>query len=109
MKYGIFERAIRQTLDGSFTITFSCLPTIADKTTPLILEAETVESAAEKAADLLALLSINTHSIKGNPNSIMEYFPDYFVAQFATETAYKYDTSSLAYQISSFTAVPRKS
>lgn len=108
MKYGIFQRAIRQALDGSYTITFSCIPTIADKNVPLILEAETVESAAEKAADLLALMSINTHSIKGNPDSVMEYFPDYFVAQFATETAYKYDTNSLAYQITSFTAVPQK-
>lgn len=79
------------------------------KDRPVELEAASAEEAAKQASDLLKLLGVQTHSLKGDYDTVgLEYFPNYFVAPFATEEAANYLTRSLIYQINCFTPVPQQ-
>jgi hypothetical protein len=78
-----------------------------DPKRPAVIDAENAPAAANKAANLLKMLGVVTHTIDGNPDTIMSEFPIYFVGKFELDLADRYDTESLMYQIESFTPVPK--
>ena len=106
VKYGLFKAAF-PTQSKEKTISFNALSNPADPKGIIMLEAEDAAAAAKLAASLLKTLGVDTHSLLGDPDTVMADFPDYFVCQIRTKIADMYDTSSLAFRIHEFVPVPK--
>ena len=100
MHFGIFKLSVTYA-DGCPVISYSALksPVGSD---PIKIEAISAEEAVDKATDLLRQLGVETHSILGDPDTIMAPFPNFFVGEVQLQVADKYDTRQLEYRISQF-------
>lgn len=105
MKYAVFKRSFSQTPKG-YAISFIALSSPVDNTKMMVIDAGNDPEAANKAGDILKAIGVMTHSTKGNPDTIMSPFPDFFVGKLNLETADRYDTEQLMYHIDTFTPVP---
>ena len=106
MKYSIFRRSIAHSGNGT-TISFTSLQSPGDLKSPIQIDADNATAAANKASELLKMLGLKTHSIDGNPDTIMTETPRYFVGSLALDRADRYDTLSMAFHIDTFTPVPQ--
>jgi hypothetical protein len=104
--FGMFALSVEKK-GGDLKITYTAIKNPVKSTEILMLEAETIDDAASKASELLKSFGVKTHSLLGNPDTVMCDFPDYFVGEIHTLTADMYDTESLAFRISKFTPVKK--
>ncbi len=104
--FGIFALSIEKK-GGDLKIAFTALKNPVKSGEILMLEAETIDDAASNASKLLKSFGVKTHSLLGNPDTVMADFPDYFVGEILTRMADIYDTESLAFRISNFTSVTK--
>jgi hypothetical protein len=102
-KFGIFKIDI--TTGKNVTIGFTAVSNPIKTGEILILEAQDITEAAEKASAMLKLFGVKTQSLMGDYETVLANFPDYFVGELKYSTADVYDTTSLAYRIYHFEPV----
>jgi hypothetical protein len=98
--FGIFNMSVTM-VEGVPSISFTA---IRNPVNGGILELS-VEDAAEalaKASKLLKEFNVQTHSRRGNPETVMGDFPDYFVGEIYNTTGDLYDDASLRFRIHEF-------
>jgi hypothetical protein len=104
-KFGIFEMVSDK---HGLTITFNAVLNPVKKTEILILKEEDIETAVNKASDILKTFGAETHSLYGDYDTVGLFpFPNYFVGEIKEKTADNFDTPSLAFRIHDFSPVKK--
>ena len=83
MKFGVFKMSSEKE-DGRVVISFTALKNPANPKRVMELEAANAQMAAEEAGSLLKKLGVQTHTMTGDPDSVMESSADYFVGEIKT-------------------------
>lgn len=105
-QFGVFALSVEKK-GGDLNIAFTAVKNPVKSAEILMLEAEHIDEAAGKASQLLKTFGVKTHSLIGDPDTVMADFPNYFVGEICTGVADMYDTESLAFRIHSFTPVTK--
>jgi hypothetical protein len=102
-QFGVFKISIEQKKGVPPIISFIAIPNFGFSNEPMLIDSEDAESAAKKVAEFLKPIGTATHSKRGNPDTVMHDFPDYFVG----EVREFGDDSSTKFRIHQFVPVPR--